>query len=169
VSSVSEGADPFTVSRRRFRPRPTSGRPDPSEPAAAAPPPLIPPPPSFSVCSQRAVSSLWAATDQSPRSWSAGWWCSSSSAVYRRKLNLKATFQSGSSGFSVKRFVPDAFNAGFIWLTYTALPRGDAGGRGGRRCPPRRTPRGEAGARCQGLTLVNFSAQHKRFLTQNTP
>jgi hypothetical protein len=33
--------------------------------------------------------------------------------TYRRKLNLKAKFEGGSSYYSFKRFVPGAINAGF--------------------------------------------------------
>jgi hypothetical protein len=42
--------------------------------------------------------------------------------VQRRKLNLKAKFESGSSGFSFKRLVPGAFYVGLIGSTCTARP-----------------------------------------------
>jgi hypothetical protein len=40
----------------------------------------------------------------------------------RRKLNLKAKFEGGSSYHSFKRLVPGAFNVGSIGSTCTALP-----------------------------------------------
>jgi len=42
--------------------------------------------------------------------------------VYRRKLNLIPTFESGSSYFGFKRIVPSAFNMGLIGSTCTTLP-----------------------------------------------
>ena len=42
--------------------------------------------------------------------------------VWRRKLKLKANFESGSSHFSFKRSDPGACNADFIGSTCTALP-----------------------------------------------
>jgi len=44
------------------------------------------------------------------------------SVLYRRKLNLKAKFEGGSSYYSCKRVVPGAFNMGFIGSTCAALP-----------------------------------------------
>jgi hypothetical protein len=46
--------------------------------------------------------------------------------LWRRKLNLKAKFESGSSHFSFKRLVPGAFNVRFTWSTCTALPSDSA-------------------------------------------
>jgi hypothetical protein len=43
--------------------------------------------------------------------------------VQRRKLKLKAKFESGSSYFTFKRLHLGAFNVGFIGVTYTAQPR----------------------------------------------
>jgi hypothetical protein len=44
-------------------------------------------------------------------------------SLWRRKLNLKATFESGSSYLSVKRLLPGALNLGLIGSTCTASPR----------------------------------------------
>jgi hypothetical protein len=41
-------------------------------------------------------------------------------SVWRRKLNLKATFESGQSRLSFKRIVPGAFNTSLIGSTCTA-------------------------------------------------
>jgi hypothetical protein len=42
--------------------------------------------------------------------------------VKRRKLNLKANFEGGSSYFSCKSLIPSAFNVGLTWATCTASP-----------------------------------------------
>jgi hypothetical protein len=47
----------------------------------------------------------------------------STTAVYRRKLNLKAEVQSGISHFSFKCLVLGAFDVSLIGSTGTALPR----------------------------------------------
>jgi len=60
----------------------------------------------------------------------------------RRKLNLKATFESGSSYFSFKRSVPGAYIATRVWEVQAAPPYldgngrsgGGSGGGGGGRC-----------------------------------
>jgi len=49
-----------------------------------------------------------------PRAWRA--------LMYRRKLNLEATVESGSSYFSFKRLVSGAYNAVLIGSTCTILP-----------------------------------------------
>ena len=76
----------------------------------------------------------------------------------RRKLILKAKVESGPSYLSFKSAGPGAFNTGFIGSTCTALP-------GWLRLCAMRTPSPGLGAAAgQGLTLVHFSAQLKRFL-----
>jgi len=57
--------------------------------------------------------------------------------VWRRKLKLKATFESSSSNFSFKLLDTGAFNGGLIGSTCTALPRRPGGP---RRRPPRPPP-----------------------------
>ena len=52
------------------------------------------------------------------------------SVVLRRKLKLKATFESNSSDFRFKRRVPGAFSVGLIGSTCTAIPRGSTAGLG---------------------------------------
>jgi hypothetical protein len=42
--------------------------------------------------------------------------------LWRRKLNLTAKFEGGSSYYPFKRLVPGAFNMDFIGETCTALP-----------------------------------------------
>jgi hypothetical protein len=45
-----------------------------------------------------------------------------SAFMYRRKLNLKAKFESGLSYVSFKGLMPGAFNVGLIGSSCTALP-----------------------------------------------
>jgi hypothetical protein len=43
-------------------------------------------------------------------------------SMQRRKLKLKAKFESGLSYFSFERLVPGGFKVGLIWSACTALP-----------------------------------------------
>ena len=81
--------------------------------------------------------------------------------VQRRKLNLKATFESCLSYFSFKSLIPGAFNVGLIGSSCTALPwltppvpiLMKAGG----------TSCASASTATQGPTFVHYSVQLKRF------
>ena len=60
----------------------------------------------------------------------------STAEVWRRKLKLKAKFESSLSYYSFKRLDPGAFNVGFIGSTCTALPRGPRARTRRTRRPP---------------------------------
>ena len=69
-----------------------------------------------------------------------------------------AKVESSVSHVSFKCLVPGGFNMGFIGSACTASP-------GDRRRRSASAPAAAAGSRWQGLTLVHFSAQLKRILS----
>jgi len=75
----------------------------------------------------------------------------------RRELTLKANLEGDSTYNIFKRLVPGAFNMGFIGPTCTARPLSSTC----PTAPPAPPPPPPVN---QGLTLVHFSAQRKRFL-----